>query len=88
VANLYRLEWERRVRRQLQDLPDPIRQDAIQSILDLREDPYTTDSESLHRELADLRRIKIDGWRIHYKVVTTQPLPNVRLSMGNQVIQV
>ena len=68
ASQLYRLEWYRRVRRQFQAVPTRIRQDVKQFVLDLRIHPYADPSESLNRELADLRRIKIDGWRIIYKV--------------------
>lgn len=65
---LYRLELEDKAARNLREMPGRIRQDAAQLILDLRYDPHLPESVSLGREYGDLRRIKLDGWRILYKV--------------------
>lgn len=64
----YRPELEKRARRQLRAIPGRIQCDVTQTILDLRFDPYPEDSKPLRREYRDLRTIRIDGWRIIYKV--------------------
>jgi mRNA-degrading endonuclease RelE of RelBE toxin-antitoxin system len=37
-------------------------------ILSLKEDPYPPTSAPLRRDLAYLRKIRVDGWRIIYQV--------------------
>ena len=65
---LYRLELEEKAARNLRAMPGRLQQEAAQIILDLRYAPQPPESGSLGREYGDLRRIKLDGWRILYKV--------------------
>ena len=65
----YRLKrYQKRVRRQLRDLPHRIRDEVPQLILDLQHDPYPPGSELLRDQYQDIYKIKIDGWRIFYRV--------------------
>ncbi len=52
----------------LRTLPTRLSKDVLEIILDLQEEPRPPDSKALGRELAGLRRIQIDGWRIIYQV--------------------
>lgn len=52
------------------------RAEIVEAILDLREDPMPPNSE-LQRELAGRFRLKIDGWRILYKVDKTDRVVTV-----------
>lgn len=64
----YRLDMRDIARRQLKAvLPDQLRTEMVQAILDLRDDPKPANSE-LQRELQDRYRLKIDGWRVFYKI--------------------
>lgn len=66
--NLYLLDVTQKARRQIkQVLPDGKRLEITQAILDLRELPFPPDSH-LERELSDRYRLKVNGWRIIYKV--------------------
>ena len=76
---LYRLEIEDKAERNLRDLPGRIQQEVTQILLDLRHDPYPPESEVLEREYGDLRKIKIDGWRILYKVYEQDRVVKVAL---------
>jgi len=64
----YRLDLRDIARRQLKAvLPDRLRTEMVQAMLDLRDDPRPFNSE-LQRELQDRYRLKIDDWRIFYKI--------------------
>lgn len=64
----YRLDIRDIARRQLKAvLPDRLRQEMVQAMLDLCDDPRPVNSE-LQRELQDRYRLKIDGWRLFYKI--------------------
>lgn len=64
----YRLDLRDIARRQLRAvLPDRLRAEMVQAMLNLREDPRPPNSE-LQRELQDRYRIKIAGWRVFYRV--------------------
>jgi len=66
--NLYRLEIASGAKRQLKAIfPERKRQEILAAILDLREDPRPAQSE-LQWELAGRFRLKMDGWRILYKI--------------------
>lgn len=64
--------WQVRIgsaeRRILARLPRRIRAEVAEVLLDLKEDPRPAYSEPLQRELAGLRKIKVDGWRVIYTV--------------------
>ncbi len=65
---LYRLDLSASAKRQLKSVyPERKRQEILNAILDLREDPLPPQSE-LQRELAGRYRLKIDGWRVLYKI--------------------
>jgi len=64
----YRLEVTVRAKQQIKlVLPEHLRTEIAQSILDLREEPRPINSE-LQRELHRRYRLKIDGWRVFYKI--------------------
>ena len=66
--NLYRLDIAPRAKRQLKSVfPEHVREEILESILDLRGNPTPPESE-LQRELMGRFRLKIDGWRILYKI--------------------
>lgn len=65
---VYRLDFMPGVRRTLRELPDRLRQDISEGLLDLRDEPRPPDSLPLQRELSGLYRIRVDGWRIIYAI--------------------
>ncbi|MBI3959068.1 MAG: type II toxin-antitoxin system RelE/ParE family toxin [Chloroflexi bacterium] len=66
--NLYRLDITPNAKRQLKSVfPERKRAEIVEAILDLREEPMPSQSE-LQRELTGRFRLKIDGWRILYKI--------------------
>lgn len=66
--SLYRLDITPRAKRQLKTVyPERTRRELLAAILDLREEPAPLQSE-LQRELAGRFRLKVDGWRILYKI--------------------
>ena len=66
--NQYRLDITDKVKQQLKVvLPDHLRADIVQSMLDLRDEPRPANSE-LQRELQGCYRLRIDGWRVFYKI--------------------
>ncbi len=65
----YRLRWgTREAQRNYRTLPDSLRLQMRDEITSLQDDPYPPYSEPLERELQDRRKIKIDGWRLIYRV--------------------
>lgn len=66
--NPYRLDITSNAKRQLKAVfPESLRQEMLAVVLALQDDPMPPESE-LQRELAGRYRLKIDGWRILYKV--------------------
>lgn len=64
----YRLDISDKAKQQLKlVLPDRLRAEMVQAILDLRDDPRPPNSE-LQRELQGRYRLKIEGWRVFYKI--------------------
>ena len=49
-------------------MPERLRLDAAEILLDLRENPTPPDSAPLRRDLIGRHRIRIDGWRIVYQI--------------------
>jgi mRNA-degrading endonuclease RelE of RelBE toxin-antitoxin system len=47
--------------------PERLRAEIVQAMLDLRDEPRPPNSE-LQRELERRYRLKIDGWRVFYKI--------------------
>ena len=64
----YLLNWRPKLRRKLRDLPASLRSEIAAIVLGLKEDPYPPNSVPLRRDLAHLRKIRTDGWRIIYQV--------------------
>ena len=66
------MQWRIRisagVRRSIAKLPIRIRDEVIDVLRDLRDDPRPAYSKPLGRELQGLRTIRIDGWRLVYSV--------------------
>ncbi len=48
-------------------LPDHLRAEIVQAMLDLRNEPRPPNCE-LQRELQGRYRLKINGWRVFYKI--------------------
>ena len=66
--SLYRLEITDKAKQQIKlVLPEQLRMEIVQEVLHLRDDPRPANSE-LQRELQGRFRLKIDGWRVFYKV--------------------
>lgn len=66
--NRYRLDIRDIACRQLKAvLPNRLRSEMVEAMLELRDDPRPANSE-LQRELQDRYRLKIDGWRVFYKI--------------------
>jgi mRNA-degrading endonuclease RelE of RelBE toxin-antitoxin system len=64
----YRLDVRDIARRQIKAvLPERLRAEMVQAMLDLCDDPRPANSE-LQRELHGRYRLKIDGWRVFYKI--------------------
>ncbi len=75
--NLYRLDITTGAKRQLKSVfSERKRQEIIEAILDLREEPMPPNSE-LQMELAGRFRLKIDGWRVLYKIDETDRVVTV-----------
>lgn len=75
--NPYRFDITAGARRQLKVLfPESLRQVILAALLALRDDPMPPESE-LQRELAGRFRLKIDGWRILYKVNETDRIVTI-----------
>lgn len=53
---------------QIEKLPERIRKDVAEILLDLRDDPYPPDSLAMFDEYDGYHRIRVDGFRIVYKV--------------------
>jgi mRNA-degrading endonuclease RelE of RelBE toxin-antitoxin system len=64
----YRLDVRDKAKQQVKlVLPDSLRTEIVQAMLDLRDDPKPPNSE-LQRELQGRYRLKINGWRVFYKI--------------------
>lgn len=64
----YLLKWYPQVRNQLQQAPPRIRREAAQVILELPIEPNPPTAEPLRDPYAGILKIKVDGWRIFYKI--------------------
>jgi len=69
VANIYRLDWQARVRSQIRQIPNQIGFECLQAILSLSKDPYPSNAEELPAPYKNIWKIKLDGWRILYEVI-------------------
>ena len=65
---MYQLKRKAWVNRQLSDFPTRIQKDVAEILLDLRENPYPDDGLAKNRQYAGFHRIRVDGYRIVYKV--------------------
>lgn len=61
-------QFSKRIQNQLRRLPNRVQNEIIEIILELASDPYPLISEPLRDQYDDLRKIKVDGYRIIYKV--------------------
>jgi mRNA-degrading endonuclease RelE of RelBE toxin-antitoxin system len=67
--NQYRLDIRDKAKQQLKlVLPDPLRAEIVQAMLDLRDEPRPPNSE-LQRELQGRSRLKLNGWRVFTKLM-------------------
>lgn len=66
--HVYALKRLPRVRRQLRQVPDRIAGEVQAIILALQDDPYPPNAEELLDQYKGIWKIKIDGWRIFYRV--------------------
>jgi addiction module RelE/StbE family toxin len=64
----YQLKYYPGVQRKLRTLPERIRRDVTAVILDLVNDPYPPTAEPLRDQYTGTLKIKVDGWRIFYRV--------------------
>ncbi len=64
----YQLEFLPRARRQLNSLPDRLRAEVVQLIIELQYEPRPLIAEPLRDQYAGVLKIKVDGWRIFYMV--------------------
>ncbi|MEZ4862469.1 MAG: type II toxin-antitoxin system mRNA interferase toxin, RelE/StbE family [Caldilineaceae bacterium] len=62
--------FRKNVQRQLRNLPGRIQREATQIILELQDEPFPLNSEELRDHYQGIYKIKIDGWRIFYRVDT------------------
>ena len=65
---MYQLKRKAWINRQLADLPQRIQKDIAEILLDLQENPYPDDTLSMERQYTGFHRIRVDGYRIVYKV--------------------
>ncbi len=64
----YRLGVREKVKEQIKLVwPERLRAEIVQAMLDLCNEPRPSNSE-LQRELQRRYRLKIDGWRVFYKI--------------------
>ncbi len=64
----YRLDVRDKAKEQIKFVwPERLRAEIVQAMLDLRDEPRPPNSE-LQRELQRRYRLKIDGWRVFYKI--------------------
>ena len=64
----YRIDIRDKAKQQIKYvLPDRLRTEIVQAILDLCDEPRPPNSE-LQRELQRRYRLKINGWRVFYKI--------------------
>jgi mRNA interferase RelE/StbE len=68
VENIYQLRWKSHIKNELRALPGRIRSETTQAILNLRYEPHPPDAEELRDQYRGIWKIKIDGWRIFYRV--------------------
>jgi addiction module RelE/StbE family toxin len=71
MATLYRLRWKGQAKRQLDELAkrsERLAREVATIIRLLLDDPYPPNAERLRDQYADRLKIKVDGWRIFYKV--------------------
>lgn len=64
----YQIDIPRRVRRQIEELPGRMRQRVKRTIASLATDPHPTYAEELRGGLAGRYKIKLDNYRIVYRV--------------------
>lgn len=68
MATRYQLDIPAPVQRQLRRvMPDYIREEVIDVLLALQDDPYP-DGSDLQDSLSHPRRVRVGGWRVIYKV--------------------
>jgi mRNA interferase RelE/StbE len=60
--------FRKSVQRQLRNLPGRIQQEATQLILALQDEPFPPISEELRDQYKGIYKIKVDGWRIFYRI--------------------
>lgn len=64
----YRLDVRDKAKEQIKSVwPERLRAEIVQALLDLRDEPRPPNSE-LQQELQRRHRLKIDGWRMFYKI--------------------
>lgn len=64
----YTLKRHRQVKAQMRLVPSRIQKDVAQAILDLADMPYPPNAEELRDQYTGTWKIKVDGWRIFYRV--------------------
>ncbi len=64
----YTLKRHPQAKKQLRLVPERIEKDVAQAILDLIDEPYPPNAEELRNQYTRTWKIKIDGWRIFYRV--------------------
>jgi addiction module RelE/StbE family toxin len=64
----YTLRFHSQVKQQMRLVPERIAKDVAKVILDLADDPYPPNAEELRDQYTKTWKIKIDGWRIFYRV--------------------
>lgn len=60
--------FRKNVQRQLNHLPGRIQQEVIEIILELAYDPFPPSAEELRDHYQGIYKIKVEGWRIFYRV--------------------
>lgn len=65
---MYQLERKDWVKSQFNNLPERIKKDVAEILLDLSDEPYPVDSLAMTDEYAGYYRIRVDGYRIVYLV--------------------
>ncbi len=73
----YRLSISREVRRDIDRLPGIFRQRIRRAIAELAQEPRPEAAKSLEGELADYYRIRLDDYRIIYRIEEDQVLVEV-----------
>lgn len=65
---MYQLRFKPWVNAQIDALPERLKKDVAEILLDLRVEPEPVDSEPMRDQYKGFRRIRVDGYRVVYRI--------------------